>query len=201
MPDMVTESSKCLHCGVGEVGIDNCAACTWPYSDKGWSQFRLGLRRITIDICCINSKRRIDSLNLLETWAAEKKIEIQKATPFSVEAQGNLKREARDEQVPSHPALATFGSSSFGNASVLAGPDLKEEIPRILFPGVSQLATNQERDVQHLREHVRTGGHLFVTLDSDFLAGNKEKQLRRLGVWVATPEKAVKLLTSVYGWN
>ena len=97
MSDMATESSKCLHCGVGEVGPDNCAACTWPYSEKGWSQFRLGLRRITIDTNCINSKGAIDSLNLLEEWTTEGKIEIQKSTPFSVEAQGTLKREARDE--------------------------------------------------------------------------------------------------------
>jgi hypothetical protein len=199
---MMTDSSKCIHCGIGEVGPDNCAACTWPYSEKGWSQFQLGLRRITIDTNCINAKGAIEALNLLEKWAAEGKIEIQKSTPFSVEARGTLEREAKASKVANHPPLFVLDSSTLGGGGVLAGPDLRNEIEKILFPGVSHLSVNQERDVQHLGEHVRTGGHLFVTLDkSDFMAGNKENQLRALGVWVVAPEKAVELLISLYGWN
>ncbi|MFQ5729821.1 MAG: hypothetical protein ACE5GN_05630 [Waddliaceae bacterium] len=198
--EMVTDSSRCIHCGVGEVGPDNCVACSWPYSEKGWSNFQMGLRRITIDTNCINVKQASGPLNLLERWAKEGKIEIQKSTPFSLEAQGNLKREAKEKRVPGHPPLFTLGSS-FGG-SVLAGPDLRKEIQTVLFPGVTPLSVSQERDVQHLAEHVRTGGHLFVTIDtSDFISGNKEKKLRSLGVWAVTPEKAVELLISVYGWR
>ena len=199
---MLTDFSKCIHCGVGEVGPDSCAACSWPYSDKGWLQFRLGLRRITIDTNCINARGAIEALNLLERWAAGGKIEIQRSAPFSVEVRGTLKREAKAEKVDDHPPLFILGSSTLGGGAVLAGPDLSDEIQKILFPGVAHFSLNQQRDVQHLSEHIRTGGHLFVTLDKrDFMAGNKEKDLRALGVWVVTPEKAVELLTSVYGWN
>lgn len=196
------DSSKCIHCGVGEVGPDNCAACSWPYSEKGWSNFKMGLRRITIDTNCINAKQAHDQLNLLEKWKKEGKIEIQKSTPFSEEAQGNLKREAKEKQVSSHPHVFILGSSFLGGGAVLAGPDLRGEIQAILFPGVTQLSSGQERDVQHLAEHVRTGGHLFLTLDtSDFMSGSKETKLRALGVWAVTPEKAVELLISVHGWK
>lgn len=199
---MSTDSSKCIHCGVGKVGPDNCIACSWPYSENGWSNFKLGLRRITIDTNCINAKQASAPLNLLEKWAKEGKIEIQKSTPFSVEAQGNAKRETKEKQVDGHPSLFTLGSSSFSGGAVLAGPDLTKEIQIILFPGVTPLSIGQERDVQHLAEHVRTGGHLFVTIDtSDFMSGNKEKKLRSLGVWAVTPEKAVALFESVYGWT
>ncbi len=197
-----TDHLKCIHCGVGDVGIDNCSACSWPYSDKGWSKFGLGLRRITIDTNCINAKQKIEALNLLEKWDSAGKIEIQKSAPFSAEIQGNLKREAKDKNIPHHPPLFVLGSSILGGGDVLAGPDIKDKIQGILFPGVSHLSVNQERDVQHLGEHVRTGGHLFVTLDkSDFIAGKKEKQLRALGIWCVVPETAVKLFISTYDWN
>jgi len=199
---MIVESSKCIHCGVGEVSPDNCEACSWPYSERGWPNFRMGLRRITIDTNCINARQAHEALNQLEKWKSEGKIEIQKSTPFSVEAQGNLKREAKEKQVPNHPPVFVLGSTFLGGDAVLAGPDLRKEIQATLFPGVAELSQGQERDVQHLAEHVRTGGHFFVTLDtSDFMAGSKEKKLRSLGIWAVTPEKAVKLLISVYGWN
>lgn len=199
---MVSDSSKCIHCGIGEVGPDNCAACSWPYSEKGWSNFTMDLRRITIDTNCINAKRAHGALNILEKWKNDGKIEIQKSTPFSVEAQGNRKREAKEKQVPGHPPLFVLGVSTLGGDAVLAGPDLIKEIQEILFPGVSPLSVGDERDVQHLAEHVRTGGHLFVTTDKgDFMSGNREKKLQSLGVWAVTPEKAVNFLASVHGWN
>lgn len=199
---MKGESSQCIHCGVGKVGTDNCDTCSWPYSEKGWLNFSMGLCRITIDTNCINAKQAHEALNQLEKWKNEGKIEIQKSTPFSEEAQGNRKREAKEKQVLPHPSLFVLGSSSLGGGAVLGGPDLRKEIQAILFPGVTELSQGQERDVQHLAEHVRTGGHLFVTLDtSDFISGNKEKKLRALGIWAVTPEKAVELLIFVRGWN
>jgi len=200
---MIDNSSKCIHCGVGAVGPDNCTTCSWPYSEKGWLNFKMDLRRITIDTCCINAKQAHNTLNQLEKWKSEGKIEIQKSTPFSVEAQGNLKRAAKDRQVSGHPTASVLGPGfSLGDGSVLAGPDLRKEIQTILFPGVTVLSRGQERDILHLTEHVRTGGHLFLTLDrSDFIAGNKEKKLLSFGIWAVTPEKAVNLLISVYGWK
>lgn len=203
MPEKIlTDSSKCIHCGVGKVGPDNCSACSWPYSENGWSNFRLGLRRITIDTNCVNVKQALLPLNLLEKWAEEGKIEIQKSSPFSIETQGNTKREAKEKSVASHPELFMLGSDCFDGSAVLAGPDLREEIQAVLFPSVTCLSIGQKRDVQHLAEHVRTGGHLFVTIDtSDFISGNKEKKLRSLGIWAVTPEKAVELFDLVYDWE
>lgn len=199
---MIDESSRCIHCGVGSVGPDNCAACSWPYSEEGWPHFRMGLRWITIDTNCINSRQAHTALNQLEKWKSEGKMEIQKSTPFSAEAQGHPRREAKEKQVPGQPPVFVLDSSVLGGGAVLAGPDLRNEIQAILFPGVTELSLGQERDVQHLAEHVRTGGHLFVTLDtSDFISGSKEKELRTLGVWAVTPVKAVNLLISVHGWK
>ena len=199
---MIDESSICIHCGVGAVGPDNCAACSWPYSEKGWSNFTKVLPRITIDTNCLNSRQAHVALNQLEKWKGERKIEIQKSTPFSAEAQGHPKREAKEKQVPGQPPVFVFGSSVLGGDAVLAGPDLRNEFPAILFPGVTELPQGQERDVQHLVDHVRTGGHLFVTLDtSDFISGSKENKLRALGVWAVSPEKAVEMLILVHGWK
>ena len=131
---MARDSSKCIHCGVGEVGPDNCAACSWPYSENGWRTFKIGLRRITIDTSCINAKQASAPLNLLEKWAKDGKFEIQKATPFSVEAQGNWEREAKKKQVSGHPPLFTLGASFLGSGAVLAGPDIKNEIQKSSIP-------------------------------------------------------------------
>ena len=85
---------------------------------------------------------------------------------------------------------------------MLAGPDLRNEIKIILFPGTRALSGSDERDVQHLAEHVRTGGHIFVTTDKgDFMSGNREKKLQSLGIWAIEPKKAVELLVTVYGWS
>lgn len=191
----MSDFRQCIHCGIGQVGPNNCSACTWPYSEAGWLTFQMGIRRITIDTNCINAKRGISELNWLEKVASEGKIEIQKSTQFSVEAQGNLKREAKASQIPDLPPVFFLDASFLDGPAVLAGPDLRAEIRMILFPGVAQLSINQVRDVEHLAEHVRTGGHLFVTLDeSDFIAGSKRQRLQRLGVWAVTPAKAMELL-------
>lgn len=190
-------------CGIGEIGADNCEACTWPYSIDGWKNFRLGLRRISIDKCCVNAKQQNDFLNKLKEWDREGKIDVQKATTFLKEPESSPSRLKKGQQIDDHPPLTTFGSSINGR-SVLGGPDLAKEIKSILFPRVKdeELQQNEKQDIQHLREHVRTGGHIFVTLDkTDFIKTGKQDALRRLGVWVCTPQEAVELVKRVYGFS
>jgi hypothetical protein len=167
-------------------------------AERGWSKFSLGLRRITIDANCVNSKGRMRAVNQLERWQTDGLIKIQKSSAFGIEIAGSAKREEKAHGISSHPPLATFGVSSFGDGSVLAGPNLAGEIRRILFPTVKLLSKNQSMDVQHLAEHVRTGGHLFVTTDMNFTVTENDTKLRALGIWAVSPEEAVRLIAAVH---
>lgn len=192
----------CLMCGVGKIGTDNCPACTWPYSLDGWKNFRIGLRRITIDTGCINAKKQNESLNKLEEWGQSGKLDIQKATPFLVEFKGPSTHHEKAHKIDNHPPLFVIGSSCLGDGSVLAGPDLIKQIQEILFPSVKSLTENQKNDVLHLREHVWTGGHAFVTLNTkDFINSGKKETLRGFGVWVFTPDELVNHLNELYDWK
>jgi hypothetical protein len=188
-------------CGIGQIRENNCAACSWPYSIEGWKKFSLGLRRITIDTCCINAKQKNDFLNKLGEWERAGKIEIQKASPLLEEFKGPVSHLKKAEQIDNHPPIAIFGATMLGDGSVYAGPDLIKDIQSILFPNVKTLSENQMRDIQHLREHVWTGGHIFVTIDKHFINAVKKETLRQLGVWVLTPEETVDLIRKVYNWN
>jgi hypothetical protein len=203
MPSKLDKNrALCLMCGGGKIGADNCEACTWPYSIDGWKNFRLGLRRISIDKCCVNAKQQDDSLNKLEEWAREGKIAVQKATAFLKEPESSPSRLKKGQQIDDHPPLTTLGSS-LNEGPVLGGPDLVDDIRSILFPGVKvkDLQEKQKQDIQHLREHVRTGGHVFVTIDKHFIGAGKPDALRRLGVWVCAPREAVELVKRVCGFS
>lgn len=193
----------CRMCGNGKVGADNCEACTWPYSIDGWKNFRLGLRRISIDKCCVNAKQQNASLNKLEEWDREGKIAVQKATTFLEEPESSPSRLKKGHQIDDHPPLTTLGSILNNEGSVLGGPDLANDIKFILFPKVKyqSLTERQKRDIQHLREHVKTGGHVFITIDNHFIGDEKPDAFRRLGVWVCTPREAVELIKRVYGFR
>ena len=201
---MPEQLSKCRYCGVGDVGDDNCAACNWAYSEHGWVTHPPIRMRLTVDTSCINAKQQDAKLNQIEKWQSQGCLEIQKATPFAIETLANKfpAAEAKERLIPKHPPLLELGRDVLGGASVLAGPDLTAEIKSILFPSTKELTINQMRDIQHLAEHVRTGGHLFVTLNTkDFVVSGKEAKLRRLGVWAITPAVALALLGEMYGWQ
>ena len=52
----------------------------------------------------------------------------------------------------------------------------------LLFPTTMVLQVNHLRDIEHLRQHVRTGGDAFVTLDGDFLDARRQR-LQQIGIW------------------
>jgi len=101
-----------------------------------------------------------------------------------------------------HPPLFGFavpGTSGLGGPGVLAGELFSiDDLRRLLLPTTTMkaLTIKQQRDLEHLQQHIRTGGRLFVTLDADDFTmkqGRREK-LYRIGVWVFTPGEAVKHL-------
>ena len=101
-----------------------------------------------------------------------------------------------------HPGLFTVGLSRVGGPDVIAGPDLREELRQLLFPTSAVLTRNQEHDIEHLRQHIQTGGDVFVTLNRrDFIIRGRQGALRRTGVWVMTPGELVSLLRDHFGWS
>ena len=196
------EENRCLMCGVGKVGTDNCNKCTWPYSHNGWKVWRNGIKRITVDTGCINAKQKISDLNKLEEWEKQSKLEIQRATPFLKEFKGPDFHIKKAENIDEHPPLAKLGAVTLGGRSVLGGPDLSKEMRETMFPKVKKLTVNQENDLQHIHEHVETGGNLFVTKNpKDFINNGKQEAVLKLGVWVVSPEDAVRIVKDTHGWG
>lgn len=192
---------ECVKCGhQNEHGSSQCAKCTWPFSEGAWSNTKFKIQKITIDTGCVNAKGENEDLNRLEQWEGEDLIEIQRADVFMKELKGD-DRIAKAEQVQPHPGLFTIGQSKIGGGDVLAGPDLTTEIQKVLFPTVQTLGSNQTNDVQHLSQHVRVGGDVFMTLNTrDFINRGKQEALTERGIWVFTPPEIVALLERLYGW-
>jgi hypothetical protein len=193
----------CLACGrqIADIG-DTCPQCTWPYALEGWEgneQFRID--RITVDTNCVNSKHKNVDLNTLERWESERHILLQRSSAFLDEHRGPDARQAKAEAIAPHPQLFTIGISTLGGGDVLAGPDMQYEIRKILFPTTKDLTPTQAQDVEHLRQHVRTGGRAFLTLNvRDFIRKGKQRALSDLGIWVFTPQELVELLKHLYGY-
>ena len=193
---------ECVKCGHGNrKGVGACARCTWPFSHEAWKTTTLRPRRITLDTSCINAKARNPDLNTLEDWAQTGKIELQRTDAMLKELKGE-QRVQKASLLSPQPKLFTLGVSVLGGSDVLAGPDKSEELRRLLFPTANPLTENQERDVEHLFHHVRTGGDLFVTLNpNDFITHGRQDALRLVGIWVVTPRQAVELLKEAHGWQ
>lgn len=85
---------------------------------------------------------------------------------------------------------------------MLGGPDVLDEVRPVMFPTTLSLNSNQNADIDHLREHVRTGADAFVTLDEDdFIRHGKRPELQRRGIWIFTPSEMTRLLAELYGWD
>ena len=192
---------ECVKCGhQNERGASQCARCTWPFSESAWGSTNFKIQKITIDTGCVNAKEENENLNRLEGWVSEGLIEIQRADVFMQELKGD-DRVAKGKQVQPHPPLFRIGQSTLGGGDVLAGPELTTDIQEILFPTAHTLKPNQENDVRHLSQHVRVGGDVFVTLNTnDFVKRGKQAALAERGIWVFTPSEIVDLLHRLYGW-
>ncbi len=178
-----------------------CEDCGWPFTPGAWPTFERLPLRITLDTGCINVKRQNEELNLLESWAEDGRLVLQRAEAMLSEIKGE-DRVAKATAMPSHPELFTLGMSTLDGGDVLAGPDMRAEISEILFPTTATLTSNQRHDVEHLRADVRTGGDVFVTLNrNDFITEGRQERLRSMGIWVMLPAELTNLLGSAFGWS
>jgi len=141
-------------------------------------------------------------MNTIERWASAGLLDLQRSDTFLKEFSGPKTHVDKAKNIDPFPRLATFGVSIFGGDDVLAGPDLGLEIRDILFPTVAHLNSNQQNDVEHLQQHVRTGLDVFLTKNvNDFIRGGKQEVLRKRGIWVYTPDELVARLGVLYGWK
>jgi hypothetical protein len=194
---------ECVKCGLKtDDAQPNCRHCTWPNSDAGWGSTTFKIKKVTLDTGCINAKQQDSALNTIERWAASGDLELQRSDTFLKEFSGPQAHVDKATDIDPFPRLATFGVSTFDGGDVLAGPDLGLEIKRILFPTVAHLNSNQQNDVEHLRQHVRTGLDVFLTKNvNDFIRGGKQETLRKRGIWVYTPDELVVRLGALSGWT
>lgn len=193
---------ECIKCGKSNSSNSiMCTRCTWPFDAKGWVLTKHKIERITLDTCCINAKKQNPSLNKLESWAEVNNLKLQKSDTMLKELKGQ-NRIPKANSMGNQPELFILGSSSFGGPNVLAGPDLREQFKKILFPTANSLTQNQLYDIEHIQSHVMTGGDVFVTLNrNDFITRGRQAKLSSLGVWVFSPNEIVSLLKKLYGWQ
>ncbi len=124
---------------------------------------------------------------------------LERAAAMLKELKGNDRVE-KAQSLGSHPHLFDLGNA-LGNG-VLAGPDIPEQLRKILFPTACPLTPQQEFDIEHLRLHIRTGGDVFVTLNpKDFIKRGRQAVFASFGVWVMAPKELVSLLKELYGWQ
>lgn len=193
---------ECVKCG-DEVptGADRCSSCTWPFTIAAWRQSSLTIHRLTLDTGCVNAKGKNEALNTLERWAHDGLLELQRSDAMLDEIEGKS-RITKAESIAEHPGLFTLDVSVLDGPDVLAGPDLGIELEELLFPTSHPLTSSQEHDVQHLRQHVLTGGDVFVTLNrNDFITRGRQEALRACGIWVMQPPEIVELLKRLYKWE
>jgi len=197
--------SECVRCG-----HDNrhdaaaCHDCAWPLAVDAWRDSHHQIRRISLDTGCVNAKRANIHLNLLERWAKDGRITLERSGAFLAELKGYVRRRKAEGIAPHRPVwrLGVPGMSELGINTFLAGSDVGEEVAPVLFPTAATLTGNQAADVEHLCQHVITGADAFVTLnEQDFIRRGKQERLRRQGIWVLTPKGATQLLSELYGWD
>jgi hypothetical protein len=195
---------ECVKCGrYLSPDLNACPFCTWPLSIDAWlTTERFRIKRITVDTNCVNSKQKDEYLNTLERWENEGRLTLQRSNVFLEELKGPEQRTTKGQSIQAHPGLFTLDISVLDGGDVLAGPDLEEPLQQILFPTTKNRNKNQNYDVEHLRQHIRTGGDVFLTMNtSDFIKHGKQAMLSRLGIWVFTPQELVELLRRLYGYN
>jgi len=197
--------SECVRCGHDNLrDAAACRDCAWPLALDAWRGSHHQIRRMSLDTGCVNAKRANPHLNLLERWADEGHITLERSGAFLAELKGYLRRRKAEAIAPHRPVwrLGVPGLSELGINTFLAGPDLGHEVAPVLFPTAAILTSNQAADVEHLRQHVITGADVFVTLNErDFIRRGKQDRLRRHGIWVLTPQGATQLLGELYGWD
>lgn len=149
MPDELFECMKCGH--RNPKGAAACEKCTWPFSRDAWKRTTYLPCRITLDTGCINAKGQDGDLNTLENWAKAGRVEFQRTDAMLKELKGP-RRIQKASSLPRQPNLFTLGMSVLGGGDVLAGPEITEDVRRIIFPTARPLTENQQRDVETAKQ-------------------------------------------------
>lgn len=195
---------ECVACGYqNPIGVSACIQCTWPFTVDAWAATkRFRIERITIDTNCVNAKHEDDALNTLEKWEKEGKLILQRSDTFLKELKGPPERISKGMSFKQQPSLFTLDVSNLDGDDVLAGPDTQNDLRFILFPTTQNLNNNQANDIEHLRQHVMTGGHAFITKNTnDFIKNGKKEKLWNLGIWVFEPIELIELLRKLYQYT
>ncbi len=143
-----------------------------------------------IDANCVNSKRRLPAINLLEDWAASglflPLLTTEVAQREMAEGDDALRRQK------AYSLMFTMSEISFED-------ERREltEIEQILFPG-GAVSSNQSNDAE-IVFNAGKYSRILVTMDGASksqpggILGNRER-LRALGITVMSPEEAVELV-------
>lgn len=200
--DSLAMEYECVKCGhKNAVDAQECAACRWPLNIAAWEKSKHRISKVTKDSSCINAKQQHPALNQLEEWEKQGLIRLQGAEELRKEAQGSLQQAKAEATKPLPTNFFTLGGSCLGGGDILAGPEMWDQLRVVLFPTVAELNDNQKSDVNHLAQHIRSGGDAFVTLDMNFIKDGKQEAIRRYGIWVFHPEELVALLRQLHKWD
>ena len=194
---------ECVKCGCQlPLDIAACPDCSWPLTIDAWQTTeRYRIFRVTVDTNCVNSKRENEYLNTLERLENEGKVVLQRSNVLLAELKGPEQRTTKGQSIEAHPGVFTFDFSVWDGGDVFGGPDVGAELHQVLFPTTKNLNSNQANDVEHLRQHVLTGGDAFLTMNTnDFIKRGKKELLSSVGIWVFTPQELVEFLKKLYDY-
>ena len=193
---------ECVKCGYkNAVDAQECVACKWPLAIEAWERSKHRISKVTKDSSCVNAKQQHTALNQLEEWEKQGQIHLQGAEELRKEAQGSFQQAKAEATKPLPTNFFILGSSSLNGGDIFAGPEIWGQLRAILFPTVAELNDNQMSDVNHLAQHVRSGGDAFITRDTNFMKDRKQETLRRYGIWVFHPEELVALFRQLHKWD
>ncbi len=139
------------------------------------------VHEITIDTCAINAKGQILAMNIIEKLNETEKIQMfttdsmeEELTPGSVQWAKKTNYIEAMKKPDLHNYPLRFG-----------------QIKDAVFPTVSVLSQNQERDIHHLTTHLKYLHDFFLTYDKAILRA--KEALAKLQIKVMTPEEYVKI--------
>jgi hypothetical protein len=143
---------------------------------------------ITIDTNVINAKGKLVSMNKLEEWHDQGKIQLLVNDIMEEELTGgSIQYHKQGEYI--------FQCLKPGHDY----PKLFEKFRKILFPSTRALNKRQRKDVDHIIAHQKHCEDIFVTNDQNFI--RHRSILKKENIIVMTSEECVNFLKEKFGWE
>jgi hypothetical protein len=159
--------------------------------------------QITIDTNVINTKGELVSMNILERWHSEGKLNLVGTQRLIDETKTYPPAKSKVESMANVSEPATWSISAWGSGywSEEDGGLNFLTIAQVLFPGKDSLnlAKNDKNDVMHLVGHANSDSKIFITEDKNFLKFGRCLQ-DDLGIIVMSPKQAVEHLATHFDW-